>query len=523
MELKDQSKLNKFYIGHTINKEDRSKDSSGGIGTLITKYLLTQEEYKTTITFVFNQKQCMYLPKLIYSSDEINICGSVYQDIDIFKFIKENLNKIKGGIIVTSPPCQITSIKQLLNKNNIKHFIISYCCSGQTTIEGTWCYYRFLGIRKENIINMQYRGNGWPSGIQIWTDDNCIRYYENYTEPWATIHQSKLFRPKRCFYCKHDTGYKADIAIADPWLEKYIKNDNIGNTLFIINTELGQEVFKQLRESKQLEYVPSNYNEYAIAQKPNIQKELILSEHKKLIKQILALQNNKLYFKWATHSLRNMRIHNLLIQHMNKPYSITQKLLQLLTKVGKIKKAIRSKYIRSQLGQCKSKLYIPKGITINNPKCIYIGKNVGIGSNTYLGPVTEYAGISYNPKIIIGDGTWIGKNCSIAAINKVQIGKNVLFAGHVHITDHSHGYENINEPIFKQPLISKGPIIIEDDCWLGFSCEILSGVHIGKHSIVAARAVVTKDVPAYSIVAGNPARIVKTYNQTTQKWERLNQ
>lgn len=208
---------------------------------------------------------------------------------------------------------------------------------------------------------------------------------------------------------------------------------------------------------------------------------------------------------------------------MNKPYSITQKLLQLLTKVGKIKKAIRSKYIRSQLGQCKSKLYIPKGITINNPKCIYIGKNVGIGSNTYLGPVTEYAGISYNPKIIIGDGTWIGKNCSIAAINKVQIGKNVLFAGHVHITDHSHGYENINEPIFKQPLISKGPIIIEDDCWLGFSCEILSGVHIGKHSIVAARAVVTKDVPAYSIVAGNPARIVKTYNQTTQKWERLNQ
>ena len=97
----------------------------------------------------------------------------------------------------------------------------------------------------------------------------------------------------------------------------------------------------------------------------------------------------------------------------------------------------------------------------------------------------------------------------------------MLFAGHVHITDHSHGYEDIEQPIAPQRLISKGPVIIEDDCWLSFSCEILSGVHIGKHCIVAARAVVTKDVPAYSIVAGNPARIVKQYNFETKKWEKI--
>ena len=158
---------------------------------------------------------------------------------------------------------------------------------------------------------------------------------------------------------------------------------------------------------------------------------------------------------------------------------------------------------------------------MQNPKCIYLGENVGIGSSTFFGPVTEYAGIAYNPKIIIGDGTWIGKRCSIAAINKVEIGNHVLFAGQVHITDHSHGYEDVSRPIGPQPLISKGPVIIEDDCWLGFSCEILSGVHIGKHSIVAARAVVTKDVPSYSIVAGNPARLVKQYNHETGRWEKV--
>lgn len=91
----------------------------------------------------------------------------------------------------------------------------------------------------------------------------------------------------------------------------------------------------------------------------------------------------------------------------------------------------------------------------------------------------------------------------------------------MHITDHSHGYEDVTSPILPQKLISKGPVIIEDDCWLGFNCEVLSGVHIGKHSIVAARAVVTKDIPPYSIVAGNPARVIKQYNFETKLWEKI--
>ena len=140
---------------------------------------------------------------------------------------------------------------------------------------------------------------------------------------------------------------------------------------------------------------------------------------------------------------------------------------------------------------------------------IHFGKGVGIGKNTYFLPLKEYAGIHFTPKISIGDNCWIGIRNSFACINSIEIGNNVLFAGYVHITDHSHGYEDITKPINGQPLISKGGIVIEDQCWLGFGCEILSGVHIGRHAIVAARAVVTKDVPAYSIVAGNPAHYIR--------------
>lgn len=196
--------------------------------------------------------------------------------------------------------------------------------------------------------------------------------------------------------------------------------------------------------------------------------------------------------------------------------------MKIISRIAeKLKNKIRFRRYKNRLGGYDKLFSIGENVVMNNPQCIYLGKNVGIGANSYFGPVTNYIGIAYNPKIVIGEGTWVGKNCSIAAINRVEIGKNVLFAGHVHITDHSHEYEDISKPVNVQPLISKGPVIIEDDCWLGFSCEILSGVHIGKHCVVAARAVVTKDIPSYSIVAGNPAKIIKRYDMELGKWVRV--
>lgn len=177
--------------------------------------------------------------------------------------------------------------------------------------------------------------------------------------------------------------------------------------------------------------------------------------------------------------------------------------------------------LRRKLGSYKSKVYISSKVTMKYPECIHFGCNVGIGKMTCFLPVKQYAGVRYNPQIIIGDNCMIGIRNSFACIDRIQIGNNVLFAGYVHITDHSHGYEDITRPIAKQTLISKGMVVVEDDCWLGFGSEILFGVHIGKHCIVAARAVVTKDVPAYSIVAGNPARIVKQYNFEKQQWEKI--
>lgn len=514
-------KNKEYYIGFSKKEDDRFRASSGGIGTAIIRHLLSLPEYGTSITFYFDADLCRYIPRLIFSEKDINVCGSIYQDIDLIRFVRDNIDNVKNGIVLTCAPCQVFPIRSILNRKGIKNFIISYCCSGQTTIEGTWCYYKFLGINKDDVQKMQYRGNGWPSGIQIWLKDGKVVKKDNWTEPWISIHQSNLFKPKRCLFCKLDMGHQADINIADPWLEKYKKTETKGATLCVVCSEYGKQVFDEMIALSEIDVAPSTYDDYSIAEYPNIHKEIVLHREKKFRRRLSKLIDMKIYRWWATMSQRNMmlsiKFHNI-IRLCSREIHLVHFLLRIVEKI-ECKKRIR--YYKKRLGGFNGCFSLGENIVMTRPECIYLEKNVGIGANTYLGPVTSYVGVAYNPKIVIGEGTWVGKNCSIAAINRVEIGKNVLFAGHVHITDHSHGYENISMPMNVQPLTSKGPVIIEDDCWLGFSCEILSGVHIGRHSVVAARAVVTKDVPAYSIVAGNPAKVVKRYDKEIGKWVRV--
>jgi len=84
----------------------------------------------------------------------------------------------------------------------------------------------------------------------------------------------------------------------------------------------------------------------------------------------------------------------------------------------------------------------------------------------------------------------------------------------------NHGYEDISIPPSKQKDIIK-LITIEDEVWIGANCVITIGVTIGKHSIVGAGSVVTKDIPPYCIAVGNPARVIKKYNSETAAWEKV--
>ncbi len=119
--------------------------------------------------------------------------------------------------------------------------------------------------------------------------------------------------------------------------------------------------------------------------------------------------------------------------------------------------------------------------------------------------------------VIIGKNTRIGLSNTI--IGPVTIGNNVILAQNIVASGLNHGYEDISMPISKQT-VNTSPIIIEDEAWIGANAVITAGVTIGKHSIVAAGCVVVKNVPQYSIVGGNPGRILKQYNSATKVWEK---
>ena len=150
------------------------------------------------------------------------------------------------------------------------------------------------------------------------------------------------------------------------------------------------------------------------------------------------------------------------------------------------------------------------GVKIMSPQNISIGNNSSIMSHCII-ETCEVDG--NNPQLEIGDRVSIGEYSHITCANKVVIGNGVLTGRFVLITDNSHG-NNTKEIADMSPLAreihSNGPVHIGENVWIGDKVTILPNVKIGKGCIIAANAVVTKDIPEYSVAAGIPAKIIKT-------------
>lgn len=193
---------------------------------------------------------------------------------------------------------------------------------------------------------------------------------------------------------------------------------------------------------------------------------------------------------------------------------------------------LRGALVRWRFGSAKGLFLIGKGVTIRQASFIHTGKNfiaqdhceinglsqkglvfgdkVTIGSYAIIRPTNLYGGEA-GVGLKVGNNSSIGPYAYIGCSGYIEIGDNVMMSPRVSIYSENHNFSETTLPMIEQG-VTRSFVKIEDDCWLAANSVILAGVTVGKGSVVAAGSIVTKDVPPYSIVAGNPARIIKSRN-----------
>ncbi len=193
-------------------------------------------------------------------------------------------------------------------------------------------------------------------------------------------------------------------------------------------------------------------------------------------------------------------------------------------------KALRGYRRRIGFKRARGITMIDKHVTIRNKRYISIGRNfiaeeyceiqglsrhgitfgdrVTVGRFASIRPSGYYGG-DLGEGLIVGNNSNIGAYCYIGCSGGIRIGDNVMMSPRVSLYAENHNFADVTRTM-KEQGVTREPIIIEDDCWVASNSIVLAGVTIGRGSIVAAGSVVTKDVPPYSIVAGSPARIIKS-------------
>jgi len=163
-------------------------------------------------------------------------------------------------------------------------------------------------------------------------------------------------------------------------------------------------------------------------------------------------------------------------------------------------------YLVYQLfGKYLPRTYMPYALGVKTIRYWMI-KN--IANDTGKNVLVE-TGALFSPFIEIGDNSSIGEFCRVR--ENTKIGNDVMMGPGVQIITENHMFDDIDKPMRLQADSSKG-VVIGNDVWIGTNAIILPGVHVDNHAIIAAGAIVTKDVPKFAIVGGNPAKIIKYRN-----------
>lgn len=463
----------------------------------------------------------------------------------IFREIKDLL--LKGEkVLACGTPCQMTALRSFLRKDYDNLLIVDFICRG---VNSPKVYRAYLDSLEKKFgsrvvyVKAKNKELGWRNLTRKVTFENGKSYYGiHMQDDFRRGYHTNVYCRPSCYDCQFkDFPRISDITIADYWgIEKVDKNldMNIGTSMILLNSNKGIAFFESVKEK--LEYRETSFESILggnIALKKSIEPAKIDRNafFKDLDENDFDYVTQK-YFPLKKSTKRQITLRFI----VDKSYRLSKEFI--LKSVDFIKHPIS--YIHTYKINHRQNTFLNGGkikvepnvvldihpsAKINVKADLILGRSeikglhyptalkmeAGTEFTIHGGPLTRYGNAAYplrsgacieivnNGKLTIGQGA-CNVNLTIMCAKEITIGNGVRIGRNVSIRDYNGIHVIINDT-YK----NYSPVHIGDHCWLCTGCTIMPGVTIGEGSVVAANAVVTKNVPPHSLVAGSPAKVIK--------------
>lgn len=534
---------------HTIaainkNMKVRWDSTSGGAFSALAEVMYSQDGYVSGALYNDDFSVRNYVSNNPNDLDKLR--SSKYLQSKAEGLYAEIRSLLKNGqkVLACGTPCQMAALRSFLQKDYENLIIVDFICRGVNSPKVYRAYLDSLEKKynsKVVYVKAKNKELGWRNLTRKVTFANGQSYYGVFMDDdFRRGYHTNVFCRPSCYDCKFkDFPRIADITIADYWgIEKVDKNldNNIGTSMILLNSKKGEFYFEKVKDFVEYKETPF---ESILGGNVALKKSI---EPAKIDRKAFFEDLDSYGFDYVTQKYYPLP--------PKKTAGIKSRLKSILKKYRSLIKAmgfnpftwikfIKVNFRRNTHSNFKEGKYIitkrsavfdlhptasividapfiygndpVKGMTM--PTCLRMEANTKL--EIHDGPLTRYGKGAYNLRygayieVVNGGHLTIGQGAAnvgltIMCAKEVSIGNGVRIGRNVSIRDWNGPHVIINDT-YK----NHAPVRIEDHVWLCTGCTIMPGVTVGKGSVVAANAIVTNDVPPYSLVGGSPAKVLK--------------
>lgn len=468
--------------------------------------------------------------------------GSKYLQSDFTGFYKKVKQYLKDGrkVLICGSPCQMAAIRSYLNfKDTDNLFIVDYICRG---IPSSKIFHKYLSYWEEKegskvtYFKFKIKDLGWRTRTMKIGFKNGHYRYDPCDESLYDLgyHHTHAFCRPSCYECKF-IGFPriADVTIADFWgAEKFVGKEldnDMGTSLVMCNNSKGLELFKIIGNHLVSKEVPFEDciggnpalvtpHPQPVIDRKEFYERLDKEDFESFVKEIIA-KDIHLHDTWKQRLKSCIKPYYVAAKYFKEVFSNGPRALAQYVKYNKVscllgrqkglflplKNVVLDIHSKANLhleGVLRIGLKRIKGSNLETRLLIEEGGTLNVKGNFvmfYGADVEVFKGATLE----FGDGSGFNLNCNIVCDNSIKIGKNVAIGRNVTIRDNNGGHY-----ISRQGYKNSRPVEIGDHAWLCESCTIMPGVKIGTGAIVAAGSTVYNSVPPFTMVSGNPAKVI---------------